>query len=168
MFTYGTTKKKPQRNSTQKKLFKLKVLPNLCKDPSIITNKADKSNSIFIMDRTDYDNKIQSHLKYKNTYAMIIHDHTDQFADKIKTELKTPKQSGRITPQLCNQCFPWGSFCPKFIAFIPLLYSQRSYKTKLVDLVEKLENTKISADTIITSFEIVSLYTNIDLRKSEI
>ena len=77
----------------------LRILFNFCKDPSIIVTKADKSNSLAVMDTTDYDTKIYGRLNDKTTYTTITHDHTDEFANKIINELKDLKQNGKITPQ---------------------------------------------------------------------
>ena len=116
---------------------------------------------------------------------------------KIINELKDLKQNGKITPQLYNKFVPRGSFCPKLYglpklhkqgiplrpivactkapasnigkrlstAFKPLLFSQKSYICNLVDLVEKLKNVNIF--TIISSSDIVVVYTNIDVKVSE-
>ena len=52
-------------------------------------------------------------------------------------------------------------------AFKPLLFSQKSYICNSVDLAEKLKNVNISANTIISSFDVVSMYTNINVAESE-
>ena len=82
------------------KSYDTKVLNKLRNDPSIIIPKADKSNSLVIMNNTDYDSKIQSRLNYTNTYVKSTHDLTDQFPQKATKELKTPKENGKITPQM--------------------------------------------------------------------
>ena len=104
-------------------MYDLKILSNLRKDSSIIITKADKSDSLVVMDTTDYDTKIYSHLNDERTYRTTSHDHTDQFANKIINELKSLKQNGKITPQLYNKFFPRGSFCPKFYG-LPKLHKQ--------------------------------------------
>jgi len=48
-----------------------------------------------------------------------------------------------------------------------LLYSQKSYTCNSVDLVEKLKNVIISENTITSSFDIVSMYTNINVAESK-
>ena len=197
---YGSQKKVTSHtNLTPEISHDMKILSNLRKDPSIIITKADKGNSLVVMDTLDYDNKIYSHLNDTNTYTSMTHDHTDKFANKIITELKNLKQNGKITPQLYNKFLPRGSFCPKFYglpklhkqgiplrpivactkapasnigkwlctAFKPLLYSQKSYICNSVDLVEKLKSASISENTIVSSFDIVSMYTNIDVAISE-
>ena len=197
---YNSQKKaKSPTTFTRKNLHDIKILSNLRKDPSIIITKADKSNSLVVMDTADYDNKIFSLLKDTSTYKPITHDPTDQFTNNIINELKQLKQNGKITPQLYNKFYPRGSFCPKFYglpklhkqgiplrpivactkapasnigkwlctAFKPLLYSQNSYISNSADLVKKLNNTSISENTIISSFDIVSMYTNIDVATSE-
>ena len=69
----------PPTTSTPKSLHDIKILSNLRKDPSIIITKADKSNSFVVMNTTDYDNKILSHLNDTIIYKTITHDPTDQF-----------------------------------------------------------------------------------------
>ena len=54
-------------------------LPNVRKDPSIIITKADKSNSLVVMDTKDYNTNIYANLNDKTTYKTITHDHTDQY-----------------------------------------------------------------------------------------
>ena len=93
--------------------YDTKVLNKLRKVSSIIITKADKSNSIVIMNKTDYDGKIQSHLNDTTTYVKSTHDQTDQFAQKVIRKLKTLKENGRITPQFYNKFLPRGVFCSK-------------------------------------------------------
>ena len=40
------------------KSYDTKVLNKLCKDPSVIITKADKSDPLVIMHKTDYDSKM--------------------------------------------------------------------------------------------------------------
>jgi hypothetical protein len=91
-------------------LYDLKILSNLCKDSSIIITKADKSNSLVVTDKTDYETKIYSHLNDETTYRTITRDYTDQFVKKIINDLKTLKQNGKIIPRLYNKFFSRGSF----------------------------------------------------------
>ena len=70
------------------KSYDTKILNKLRNDSSIIITKADKSNSLVIMNKTDYDSKIQSHLNDTNTYVKSTHDQTDQFAQKVIKKLK--------------------------------------------------------------------------------
>ena len=50
-----------------------------------------KGNSFVVMNTTDYDNKILSHLKDIITYKTITHDSTDQFVNSFINELKQLK-----------------------------------------------------------------------------
>ena len=69
---YNSQRKvKPPTTSTPKNLHDIKILSNLHKDPSIIIHKADKSNSLAVMNTTDYENKILSHLNDTITYKTI-------------------------------------------------------------------------------------------------
>ena len=48
-----------------------------------------------------------------------------------------------------------------------MLFSQKSYICNSVDLVEKLKNVYISENTIISKFDIVYMYTNINVAESD-
>ena len=52
-------------------------------------------------------------------------------------------------------------------AFKPLFFSQKSFICNSVDLVEKLKNVNISENTVISSFNIVSMYATINVAESE-
>ena len=99
---YNSKKKfKPPTTSTPKILHDVKILSNLRKDPSIIITKADKINSFVVMNTTDYDNEILSHLNDTITYQTITHDPTDQFTNNIINLLYS---CGVILP-FCFSCF---------------------------------------------------------------
>ena len=48
-----------------------KALRNLKKDPTRIVTKADKGNSLVVMDRSDYDSKMTNLLQGKTTYTVV-------------------------------------------------------------------------------------------------
>ena len=50
---------------------KYKALQNLKKDTSRVIMKADKGNCFVVLDREDYDNKMESLLADRNTYELI-------------------------------------------------------------------------------------------------
>ena len=55
---YNIKKKaNPPANIKPDNLRDLRILSNLHKDPSIIITKADKSNSLVVMDTKEYDTK---------------------------------------------------------------------------------------------------------------
>ena len=181
------------------KSYDTKVLNKFSNDSPIISARANKSNALVIMNKTVNDSKIQSHLNDTNTYVKSTHDQTDQFVQKIIKELRTPKENGRITPQLYNKFLPRGVFYSKFYglptfhkqgiplrsivastkspsssigkwlcsAFRPLLHSWKSYINNSVDLVEKFKQIDISENSILSRFDIVSMYNSIDVSKSE-
>ena len=80
-------------------LYDLKILYNRREYHYIIITEANKSNFLVVMNMTNYDKKIYSHLNDKTTYTAIAPYHTDQFAKKIINELKNLKQNRKITPQ---------------------------------------------------------------------
>ena len=48
-----------------------KALRNLKKDPTRIVTKADKGNSLVVMDRSDYESKMTNLLQDKTTYTVV-------------------------------------------------------------------------------------------------
>ena len=54
------------------------------------------------------------------------------------------------------------------IAFRPLLGTQSSYLGNSVDVVKKLRNCRIDSNTILCSFDVVSMYTDCDVKKCEL
>ena len=91
----------------------IKILNNLRRDESIIITKADKGNTLVVMDTKDYDSKLNALLKDEKTYKQLSFDPTDSYTKKFKNELKSLKEEGKITPQLFYKFLPRGSLCPK-------------------------------------------------------
>lgn len=72
----------PHRNTTK---TELRALKNLKNDHERVITKADKGNCFVVMDRTDYDSKMETLLSDPDTYQPV---HKSPFA-KIERELNS-------------------------------------------------------------------------------
>ena len=64
------------------------------------------------MDTRDYDSKLNTLLKDEKTYKKLSFDPTDSYTKKLKNELKSLKEEGKITPQLFLQILTKKFFVP--------------------------------------------------------
>ena len=169
------------------------ALENLKKNDSIFITKADKSNAVVIMDKTDYKNKINSLLADTDTYITLTSSPlkrlASEFNKKVKDLLKNvptidPSKFLQINPKLpymyglpkthkeniplrpiISQC---GSFSYKLSKFLA---------NKLTPVVGTISNSHIqnSSDFInkikscnltsgkMLSFDVDSLFTNVPI-----
>jgi len=63
-------------------------LKDLKKDDSLIITKADKSNKVVILEKDDYDSKIETILKDISTYKKLNSDPTESYVAKLKTKFQ--------------------------------------------------------------------------------
>ena len=85
--------------STQSK-EEIKILRNLKKDKNTVITKADKGNTVVIMNSADYELKVNTLLMDKNIYKEINFDPTDKYTQKLRNELGILKDTRLITPQM--------------------------------------------------------------------
>ena len=184
--------------STQSK-EEIKILRNLKKDKNTVITKADKGNTVVIMNSADYELKVNTLLMDKNIYKEINFDPTDKYTQKLRNELGILKDTRLITPQMYRKFYPKGCSAPKFYGlpkihkkdiplrpivacysspatgigsflatiFKPLLSTQKSYIKNSIDLVKKLKNQSTTENTVLSSFDAVSMYTSCDVHKCE-
>ena len=92
----------------------IKALQELKKDQTISILPADKGRATVVMDRSDYENKIQNILKDTKTYEPLKKDPTTTFKNKLINTLKEWKKEGRISKILYKQIYPTSDQPPKF------------------------------------------------------
>ena len=85
---------------------KIKALQELKKDQTISILPADKGRATVVMDRSDYEDKIQNILKDTKTYEPLKKDPTTTFKNKRINTLKEWKKEGRISQPLYRQIYP--------------------------------------------------------------
>ena len=91
----------------------IKILKDLKQDDSLIITRADKSNTVVILEKDDYDSKIETILSDTSTYKKLNSDPTDLYAKRLRKDLEDLKTNGSITPQMYHKFFPRGSVSPR-------------------------------------------------------
>ena len=89
--------KMPSRNITSKELKALKELAN---DKDILILPAEKGRATVVMDRTDYDERMQQMLSEESTYQLIENGPTPSLERKINGQLMSLKQSGQLPSEV--------------------------------------------------------------------
>ena len=90
-----------------------KIWKALKKDNSLIITKTDTSNTVVILEKDDYDSKIEAILKDISTYKSLNSDPTESYVAKSRKDLEDLKNNQNTTPQMYYKFFPRGSVCPK-------------------------------------------------------
>ena len=90
------------------------MLAELRKDQSRVILTADKGVALVIMDRNEYNNKVQELLEDKKTYKEINTDPTIKLKTKLLSLLKKIKADEGINEQLYKKMCPTGAVAPKF------------------------------------------------------
>ena len=170
-----------------------KCLSQLKKDSDIHVTKADKSNSIVILDKDDYISRMSTLLEDNVTYKKLnknpLSDVIKNFNKAIKTILKdhkeilnkvlvnspslpylyglvkTHKENNPMRPIISST----GSITYNLSRYITKLLSpllgtiSGSHLVNSVDLVEKLSNINFSPNIKLVSFDVCSLFTKVPI-----
>ena len=170
-----------------------KAISSVKKDPDLHITKADKSNSVVILDKSDYNRKMLLMLEDRSTYEKLTSNPLDEsikcFNKIVKSELrnhkvildsvitiapslpylyglvKTHKQGNPMRPIISSV----GSIAYKLSKFLvktlsPLLGTiSNSHLKNSVDLVDKLNNLAITSDHRMVSFDVTSLFTKVPI-----
>ena len=102
--------KLPKSNLNTKEL---KALKELRQDNSIHILKADKGNATVILDRTDYNQKVQKMLTTP-TYRKLKNDPTASTEQKVTKHLLELRKNDSLSINLYRRLHPSASTCPKF------------------------------------------------------
>ena len=73
-----------------------KVLKRLKTDENIVILTADKGRATVVMDKTDYNGKMDSLVNYKQTYEVLKRDPTPALQCKLNNKLLTLKKTDMI------------------------------------------------------------------------
>ena len=169
----------------------VKVINNLRKDNEIHITRADKSKTLVIMNKQEYNNKMHNLLSDINVYREVqlndinkINKNFNDSFNKIFKEYKELKQQLRVfTPSPAylyglvkthKENYPMRPVISsvttaqyklsKWLVKIlsPLLGNiSQSHIKNNIDLLDKLNNLKLNYDFKMYSFDVKSLYTNI-------
>ena len=80
-----------------------KALKNLQADDEIVVVPADKGRAVVVMDRLDYDSKINTLLSDQSTYQKLTRDPAPALERQMNELLLSLKRSGAIPPKLYDQ-----------------------------------------------------------------
>jgi len=162
-------------------------------DKNIVICKADKGNATVIMNRVDYEQKIQTLLN-DTCYSIVQQDPTSNLGKAVKEFCKKLIQNNEIEKTFQSSLIVTNIYCPIFYGLpkihkkeVPLrpivdyrnspfykmsiflknilgLLDFQSYCTKnSKEFVEQLKTTKIRPGEEMVSFDIVSLFTNVPI-----
>ena len=175
-------------------LTELNSLKKFAKDPNIIVSKFDKGNGVATLNTSDYKEKMLKILNDRTKFVLVGKDDNLQKLDQFQRCIRYLKGKGAITnedyqriyltsaatptmyglPKVHKDGIPLrpilastGSFnheCAKW--FSDILSPLRSHSTNLKDtfsLTDEVKNLSLN-DSVMYSFDIVSLFINIPLQ----
>ena len=97
--TFRQTVKRGLKNQQQQMMNTEKIIKQLSKDKSIIITRPDKGRGIVILNRNDYNKKMNDILSDPTTFEEIHHDPTMKHENKLNAKLLELKNSGFLTPE---------------------------------------------------------------------
>ena len=92
----------------------LKALQELKKDDTVMILPADKGRATVVIDKTDYQDKVQAILADTKTYELLKKDPTVTYKNKLINILKEIKKEGNIPTPLYRQLYPTANQAPRF------------------------------------------------------
>ena len=92
----------------------LRALHDLRKDKDRVIIQADKGNCTVVMDRKDYDEKVQEILNDQKTYKVLDKDPTQQTERKLNEKLANLKREDKISDNLYKKLRSSDSLPPHF------------------------------------------------------
>lgn len=81
----------------------VRALHNLRKDQDRLVIPADKGNCTVVMDRKDYDDKVQQMLNDQRIYKVLDKDPTQRMERKLNEKLANLKRENKISDSLYNK-----------------------------------------------------------------
>jgi len=85
----------------------------LKKDKTLTITRADKGNTIVIMDTDDYDHQMNIIISDTFFYKTLDFNPMDKYVKSIRNELKSLKNNLHLTSQFYNKFYPRGCSAPK-------------------------------------------------------
>ena len=92
----------------------LRALYNLRKNQDRLVIPADKGNCTVVMDRKDYDDKVQQMLSDQGTYKVLDRDPTQRTERKLNEKLANLKRENKISDSLYNKLRSSDGLPPRF------------------------------------------------------
>ena len=101
----------PKPNVTREEL---QALQDLQKDDSIMILPADKGRATVVLDKGDYNSKVETILKDDKTYTVLKKDPTNSFKTRLTNILKNMKKESDISNILYRKLYPTSDQAPRF------------------------------------------------------
>jgi hypothetical protein len=92
----------------------IKALQTLHNNPNIIIKKGDKGAGIVIMNRIDYEKKVNDMLSDTNTYTQISTDISSDIKHQTDVHIATLRDKGYLNKKQYNNLTSYSVQCPKF------------------------------------------------------
>jgi hypothetical protein len=96
------------------------ALRKLKEDNSIVITQADKGNATVVMDKVDYEKKIEDHLLDNNTYREVQRDPTKTLQNKVNSELKALKDFSLLSDKTYSVLRSRTASIPLFYALVKI------------------------------------------------
>ena len=117
--------KKMKRNLS---LEEIKALQELKKDNDLTILPADKGRATVVLDRKEYEQKIETLLSDQKTYELLKKDPTTTVKNKLINQLKTWKKEGTISNDLYKKIYPTFDQAPKFYGILKIHKKRHALK----------------------------------------
>ena len=151
-------------------------MKELASDEDILVLPTDKGMAMVVMDRTDYDQKMQKMLSEESMYQPVEKSPTSSLETKIYAQLMNLKQSGRHSNNLShyrmgysrytNRLSPIVSFVAspayqlsKFLSGVLVVGQISSYVKNSKSFAEFIATQTLTKEEILISFDVLSLFT---------
>ncbi|XP_072033096.1 uncharacterized protein [Amphiura filiformis] len=121
--------KVPEQNVTKEER---KAIKDLKKAEDIIILPADKGKSTVVLDRVDYDEKVNTMLGDKKTYEELPNDPTAKYKRKLVSALSKLKKEGKITETKYKQLYPTAENVPRLYC-TPIIHKPNTPLRPIVD-----------------------------------
>ena len=86
-----------------------RILKHLAKDKSIYITKADKGNAVVVLDRNDYNAKMEKIVTDPRTFRLLAEDPTLKQEDRLTRKLRALTDIGFMTQEDFDECKSTGS-----------------------------------------------------------
>ncbi|XP_068735283.1 uncharacterized protein [Montipora capricornis] len=146
--------------------YERKALQDLKKDETRILMKADKGNCFVVLDKSDYDSKMDSLLSDLIPLNRKLHS-TDAIPPAIRGSIKHHKQGNPVRPIVSfigSALYNTSKFLTDILS--PLQNSNGFSVPNSAKFAEEISNVDIQDDEVMLSFDVVSLFTAIPVDKA--
>ncbi|BHF78699.1 hypothetical protein SprV_0602181200 [Sparganum proliferum] len=139
-----------------------RALKSLKANKDIIILPADKGRSTVVLDKSDYQNKVQDLLEDQHSYKQCRASEMKNLITRINKSLRNLRAKGAITPNDWFSMKPTDTATARFYG-LPKFLAEGSPTTvtSANQFLERIKHLKLEPDESMVSFDVVSLFTSI-------